>query len=712
MRHWINKIRSEPEVLTDLHQVEAEQLLADFPGLLRDVEGFVAGSFTSCLAAWETMLENSNRKSSKKVLSWLRAGFKPRFVGTDGAKESKRKIVVGMLRRVVPLGDIPKMLSGKFPHPVQFTNHQSFYEHYEFAMGEVKNLALWGAAQLMLEGDEQPVVINPLGVALTAGKRRLICNNRYPNLFLEALLFRYERLRDVLAFTKEGGFMSTWDLKAGYYHVLIHPRFRKYFGFRVGDLVFQFNIVFFGFAEACYVFTKIVQEPALELRAAGIPVSSYVDDGFTSAEQKLKCLRQALLAIVQQAILGAFHGLPKCQIEPLHWLKWLGFMLDSTKQNFEVGGSKMEKVKKTLRSVLAKSKVTARDLAQAAGKIISLSPAVAPAALYSRSFFQAMKGRETGDSVFPNPTAVTETLEFWLTRLDSFNGRAWWPRPVQIEAVVDASGVGYGGLIQIPGLDSVPFTGTFSPGQAAASSTLREVLGYVAAVEVVAGSFPDSLRGSSVLVTGDIQGAVSCINILRSPVLEINQALRRLFDLCVATQCDVQAQWVPRELIDEADAVSRSPDASDWGIAPSLYRQICERFGVKATMDLFASDSHHVTDKFVSQNYVPGCTAVQAFVHDWRRLVGTELAWNFPPIRRVSSTISLLEQHKVSGLLVIPQSRASNEAIQVYRLKGATVSLPFTIPRSADSCLPSLRVPDNSLNPAFLGLQVLYIQWT
>lgn len=75
--------------------------------------------------------------------------------------------------------------------------------------------------------------------------------------------------------------MSTWDLKAGYYHILIHPRFRKFFGFRVRNLVFQFNVVFFGLSEACYVFTKIMQEPCLELRAAGIPVSGYVDDGFT-----------------------------------------------------------------------------------------------------------------------------------------------------------------------------------------------------------------------------------------------------------------------------------------------------------------------------------------------------------------------------------------------------------------------------------------------
>lgn len=281
-------------------------------------------------------------------------------------------------------------------------------------------------------------------------------------------------------------------------------------------------------------------------------------------ELKLKCLRQAIFsAIVLQAILGAFHGLSKCQIEPLQRLKWLGVMLDSVKQNFEVGESKMQKVKETLGNVLGKTEVMARDLAQVAGKITSLSLAIAPATLYNRSFFQAMKGQESWDSVFPNPAAVSKTLQFWLTHLDSFNGKAWWPRPIQIKAVVDASGVGYGGLIQIPGQEDVSFTGTFSPELASALSTLREVLGYVAAVEVVAGSFPESLRASSMLITGDNQGAVSCINNLRSPILGINQALRQLFDLCVANQCDVQAQSVPRDRIDVADGLPRSPDASD-----------------------------------------------------------------------------------------------------------------------------------------------------
>jgi hypothetical protein len=303
--------------------------------------------------------------------------------------------------------------------------------------------------------------------------------------------------------------MANWDLKSGYYHVLLHREARKYFGVQIGQTVLRLNVVFFGYAQACYVFTKIMQEPCFALRAAGIPVSNYVDDGFTAAETRLACLWQSLLSVLLQASLGGFHGLAKCQIEQVQLIKWLGFMLDSVRQRFEVGTSKLEKLKDFLRFVLSKPAVSARDLAQVAGKIISLSPAVAPAALYTRSFFQAIKGHTSWDALYPNPAEVTEALAFWLENLDRFNGRPWWPQPVTLRVEVDASEIGYGDLLSVPSLPPLRFQSTFSPDQAAGSSTLREVLGYVGAVGVAAKSFPSLLSDSSILMTGNNQGAVS-----------------------------------------------------------------------------------------------------------------------------------------------------------------------------------------------------------
>jgi hypothetical protein len=172
-------------------------------------------------------------------------------------------------------------------------------------------------------------VINPMGVALSAGKERLICNAKYPNLFLEALPFRYERLRDLLAFTEQGSFMATWDLKSGYFHIPIHRDYWKYFCFRIGGIVFYFKVLCFGFAQACFVFTKVMHEPATELRKRGVPLSDYIDDGFSAARTFNRCARQSALSALFFGALGAFLGIPKCNLWPQLLIKWLGFLIDS-----------------------------------------------------------------------------------------------------------------------------------------------------------------------------------------------------------------------------------------------------------------------------------------------------------------------------------------------------------------------------------------------
>jgi hypothetical protein len=75
------------------------------------------------------------------------------------------------------------------------------------------------------------------------------------------------------------------------------------------------------------------------------------------------------------------------------------------------------------------------------------------------------------------------------------------------------------------------------------------------------------------------------------------------------------AQWRPREELTLQDALSRVPDASDWGLAPKLLQAIVERFG-SPDVDLFASDTWHVAAKFVTPRFMPGCSAVDALRTD------------------------------------------------------------------------------------------------
>jgi hypothetical protein len=289
-------------------QVEqAQWWLDNIESLIPNHEEFVASSFQHYYPAWKTLLKGVNQKSARTILSWLKNGFKPEFAGTEQAKQSKRQIVESMLRRVVEPSEIPTYLSGRFSHQVEFQNRKSFYQNWGFSSDQVKKMVEWGAVGIW-EGPGLPVVINSLGVVESAGKQRAICNAMYPNLVLEALPFTYERLKDILPFIKKGSYMATWDLKSGYFYVPIHKDYWKYFCFKVGNTIFYFKILCLGFAQACYVFTKIMQERALELRRRGSSLSVYIDDGITAALTSNRCLRQSTLCILLFGGIRSIHG--------------------------------------------------------------------------------------------------------------------------------------------------------------------------------------------------------------------------------------------------------------------------------------------------------------------------------------------------------------------------------------------------------------------
>lgn len=268
-------------------EAEIEALLKELdviPGEIPNADDFVAGNFAHNRAAWEEMLQERPTRAGRRVLDWLRRGFRPSFGDPARAKADKKKVVDEMLRKAYPGVQPEVFLTGNRPHRVAFKNHRSFYRHWSFSSKELLKLLLWGAIEIADPGSETEVTVeNPLGVADQDGKLRLFLNGRYVNIFLKELPFEYQKLRDVLLFLEKGSYMSTWDLKSGYYNVFLHPDFRKYMGFRVGNLVFRYTVPAFGLSQACFLFTKLMNEPAKALRLRGVPVSDYIDDGFSGA---------------------------------------------------------------------------------------------------------------------------------------------------------------------------------------------------------------------------------------------------------------------------------------------------------------------------------------------------------------------------------------------------------------------------------------------
>jgi hypothetical protein len=293
-----------------------------------DPEQFVVGSFNRHLPAWEELLRGSKRETSQRFLRILRSGVKPQLIGTGEAEPKKLDQVRAMLRQAVGPGKVESMLTGQIPHQVEFANHRSFYDNLSFGVGEVVKLVVNGTLTVYRPEDRKPKVVNPLGV-VNLPQGRLVLNGRYPNAFSKKHPFKYETLREILTFLTQSAFFSTWDFKAGYYHVTINPAFRKYFGLKVGSVYFHYNAMCFGWSEACYIYTLIAQEAAKELRLRSIPVSSYLDDGFTGNEDFWRCVWAIIFIVRMLTVLGAVFSLGKCHFRPQQEGPWLGFVVET-----------------------------------------------------------------------------------------------------------------------------------------------------------------------------------------------------------------------------------------------------------------------------------------------------------------------------------------------------------------------------------------------
>jgi hypothetical protein len=167
IREIIALLNSETSEPTEQQVREALEWIRCMQSINPNHEKFVAANFQHYYPAWHELLKGVKRKSARSVLSWIKKGFKPRFKGTKDAKKSKREIVVGMLRKVVPADRIPEMLSGQRPHQVKVANHQSLYKKWDFTVDQVGKLMEYGAAGIWTE-KEKPVVINPMGVVDSA----------------------------------------------------------------------------------------------------------------------------------------------------------------------------------------------------------------------------------------------------------------------------------------------------------------------------------------------------------------------------------------------------------------------------------------------------------------------------------------------------------------------------------------------------------------
>ena len=177
---------------------------------------------------------------------------------------------------IVPFTSIPSAFYA--------SNNRSTLRHPQFLSQAITKLQ---QNKCVEELKQNPYCCNPLTVA--EGKKLcLVLDLQHVNKHIKHNKFRYENLSTLSEMLNKGDYFTTFDLTSGYHHIEIHPEHRKFLGFEWtfedgSTRYFQFCVLPFGLASACYVFTKILPSFTKRWRGKGIKAIIYIDDGIATS---------------------------------------------------------------------------------------------------------------------------------------------------------------------------------------------------------------------------------------------------------------------------------------------------------------------------------------------------------------------------------------------------------------------------------------------
>ena len=533
------------------------------------------------------------------------------------------------------------------PPPFYAKNNASSLKKGDFVKSSIEKLLEDGCVERV---SEPPHCINPLTVAERNSKLRLVLDLRHVNKFIEPNKFKYENLKHVSELINEDDFLITFDLKSGYHHVPINSNFQTFLGFawefNNEMQFFVFKVLPFGLNIACFVFTKLMRQLVKKWRSMGIKCAMYIDDGIAgeSSYSSLIRSRDAMLKDMHSA--GLTVNFKKSSLDPEKQKTWLGFIIDTESMKFEVPMSKIQKVESFILEALNGEFLTAREASRIAGSLISMALSIGPLAyLFTKQIYKFVESSFSWDKKRLLTFDVIQELEFWKNNLESIKTFRIKTKP-EITKIVfsDASGTGYGGYV-VEKLGNIIAKGNFDQFEKQTSSTYRELL----AVKYILLSFPKILENENIEWFTDNNNVCRIIN-RGSTRHHLQNLAIEIFNVCLLHNIEIYPTWIPRELNEIADIISKSKDTDNWSIDNETFEYIIKNYG-EITIDRFSDNQNKKSERFNSREYCPGTSAVNSFSCHWGN---NEINWLCPPISLIGRTLKHLRNCKGKGILFVP----------------------------------------------------------
>ena len=698
--HTPARFRADPEAAV-------QALLARFPS----PDDFKAGGWSRYTEVWNHLLgpHKHTRQNVRYVLQSLSEGASWELVPPTSQTSmpdvaTKLARVRAKLTHLVGPARAEQMLNSSTPHHVRFPNHRSVLEHADFVTTTVKDLLRSGAAMQLPPG-QVPMVVNSIGVADNKEKLRLIVDPCYPNLLLRYHPLRYEQVTDLPQYATPHDWATSTDEKSGYYHQALSPSMWSLLGFEWQGIHYVFTHMPFGVAPACRTYTLLKQELFRVIRCTGnVRMTFLIDDQVNVAHSREAAACQAAAILGIQWALGFTLSLHKCVLTPTQLIQFLGLIVDLKQQRFLLPQQKVRAFRDLVAAIEASPQVTARMLAQAAGRLISFAPAVGLSPLYARAVYHVMTGKSKWDALFDTPAEVVQALRWVADHLDAWNGHKWAStRDVLLVAGDYSSDRGYAAFTpnrEIPD----PVIVSLTPAEQALiaanrlSSTYGELKVVLLTLEVLATHFPSLVQGRLLHYRGDNQAAMTVAakmagNATNFPVV------RAIWELAQAHNIHLHFEWMPREAEQQAaaDALSKLTDNSQWALNDQVYityiasNPLVRRLG-GVTIDLFADNVYHKAPRFMSRHWCPGTEGVNAFHRaNWATHPTTgarELAYINGDFSAMGQILHKVIRDKADCVIVYPDWPRYWQVLW----QQLPVRQCFQLPRRPDLCIKGCRV--------------------
>ena len=608
----------------------------------------VGGKLQHFWRAWKAI------KASKKVVRWARKGYRLPFC--PGGEDQARSF----MRVSSPPSLIPS-----------------------YAPDSIKGKALTEMIQsLLLKHVIEPVPAHSLcffNVVFLrpkpGGKWRLILDVSKLNKFLVVKPFVMDTAQVIRSSLSEDMWGSSVDFSDAFHHLPIHPNFKCFLAFQVGNSRYWYRACPFGLSPIPQVFTELCQPVKVYARNTwNVIVYQYIDDWLFLSSSRGHISSVTRLFVRLCIELGLTVNLEKSHLSAARSLTHLGVLWDFKSAQLRTPDDKITAITRIAKLVCSSRRSPLPLLETLMGKMVAVEKCVPFGRLHYRRFQrELLKELRQGRSVrWVSLTTPAKTDLCWWSQSANLNKFVRCsPLPPQVIIHTDASLTGWGAFY-----DDTHLSGTWSLQESRQHINVLEMRAVENLLRLKGASF----RGRYVCLKIDNKSVVCYINKqggTRSPTLMAVTA--RVLQLVELHNIFLSAVHVRGELNVLADMLSRSRVIlkTEWRLHDTTFAWVCNQslWGTP-TIDLFANRLNTQLPRFISPCQDSLAVSVDALVCPWPN----EICYAFPPPTIISNVCTkILQEQPKTLLLVAPRLPTTSWFPTLSRLAIQCILIPEDI---------------------------------